>query len=545
MHEIDSQLRGQTPDLVIAPIGVGSFAQAVVTHYKRPNAASKIMSVEPDTAACFWKRRVRGETRSVQSAPTIMAGLDCTTVSEQAWPLLSHGIDVSATVSDFEAHTACQTLHQLGVDAGPCGAAPLAALRRLSAQDKYALGLNKDSVIVLLSTEGLRSYDTPLDVSDNDPVSLTQTLVRIDSANPALSSTPGPGEVSIARFVCSWFEYRDIDAHWIEPVPGRPSVVGVVKGSGDGKRLLLNGHMDTVTLKGYDGDPLEPRIENGKLYGRGSADMKSGLAAQMMAAANTKTSGLAGDVVVTAVADEEFESLGTVNVLDAGWRADAAIVSECTDMQITRAHKGFVWFEIDVLGVAAHGSRPDLGYDAISKAGYVLVELDRYAKRLQSRGAGSIAGPPSVHASLIRGGEEVSSYPANCTITLERRTVGLETPASVQKELEDILQLIAKDIEGFQYKLRSTFSRPAFHMAEDAPLTQLVAKHAASVMGQTPPIVGAPFWTDAALLLDAGIPTILFGPCGVGFHAKEEFVHVDSIVQTCDILTNIARDFCR
>ncbi|KAJ4165474.1 hypothetical protein LMH87_007106 [Akanthomyces muscarius] len=545
MHEIDGQLGEMSPTLVIAPVGVGSFAQSVVAHYKTQHGArSKVMSVEPDTAACLWKRLVRGEETSVQSAPTIMAGLECSTVSESSWPILQQGIDVSATVSDHEAHEACETLHKLGVAAGPCGAASLAALRRLGPEEKSLLGLDKDSVVVLLSTEGLRSYDVPRDVSDDDPVALTRALVRIDSTNPALGSQPGPGETEIAKFICSWFEHRDIDAHWVEPVKGRPSVVGVVKGSGGGKRLLLNGHADTVTLLGYDGDPLDPKIENGKLYGRGSADMKSGLAAQMVAAADIKKLQLAGDVIVTAVADEELESLGTVSVLAAGWRADAAIVSECTDMAITRAHKGFVWLEIDVHGVAAHGSRPDLGYDAIAKSGYVLVALDRYAAELQQREADPAVGPPSAHASLIHGGEEVSSYPAKCTITLERRTVANESPATVEREIRDILDEIAAATPGFKYDLRATFSRPPFHMTEDAALTQLVRKHAERVTHGEPRISGAPYWTDSALLLEAGIPTILFGPRGEGFHAKEEFVYTESIVQTAQILTQIAKEFC-
>ncbi|XWW94939.1 hypothetical protein V2A60_002889 [Cordyceps javanica] len=543
-HEIDQQLGGQSPDLVISPVGVGSFAHSVVTHYRAPGSTCQVMSVEPDTAACLWKRLVRGEETSVHSAPTIMAGLECSTISERSWPVLQKGINVSATVSDFEAHEACETLHQLGVDAGPCGAATLAALRRLSADDKAALGLNESSVVVLLSTEGLRSYDVPRDVSDEDPVDLTRALVGINSANPALGSHPGPGETEIAKFICSWFEHRDIDAHWVEPVKGRPSVVAVVKGRGGGKRLLLNGHIDTVTLEGYDGDPLDPRIDNGKLYGRGSADMKSGVAAQMVTAANVKKRQLAGDVVVTTVADEEFKSLGTVNVLEAGWRADAAIVSECTDMAVVRSHKGFVWLEIDVHGVAAHGSRPDLGYDAIAKSGHVLVELDRYSEQLQRRKADPVVGPPSAHASLIRGGEEVSSYPAKCTITLERRTVPGESPTLVEREIRDILDRVAAATPGFRYDVRVTFHRPPFHMAEDAPLTQLVWKHAKSVTRGEPAIGGAPFWTDCALLLEAGIPSILFGPRGEGFHAKDEFVYTDSIVQTAQILTQLAEEFC-
>lgn len=546
MHEIDGQLGEQSPSLVIAPVGVGSFAQSVVTHYKTQHGPrSKVMSVEPDTAACLWKRLVRGESTSAQSAPTIMAGLECSTVSESSWPVLQQGIDVSATVSDYEAHEACETLHKLGVAAGPCGAASLAALRRLGPDDKSALGLNEDSVVVLLSTEGRRSYDVPRNVSDDDPVALTQALVRIDSSNPALGSKPGPGETTeIAKFICSWLEHRDIDAHWIESVKGRPSVVGVVKGSGGGKRLLLDGHTDTITLLGYDGDALDPKIENGKLHGRGSADMKSGLAAQMVAAANVKQLQLAGDVILTAVADQQLESLGTVNVLEAGWRADAAIVSECTGMAMTRAREGFAWLEIDVHGVAAHGSRPDLGYDAIAKSGYVLVALDCYAAELQRRETDPAVGPPSAHASLIRGGEEECSYPARCTITLERRTVAGESPVTVERELRDVLDEIAAVTPDFRCDLRVTFSRPPFHMAEDAALTQLVRKHAERVTHDETRVTEAAYWTDSALLLEAGIPAILFGPRGEGFHAKDEFVYTDPIVQTTQILTQVAKEFC-
>lgn len=544
MQEIDQQLHGKTPDLVVTPVGVGSFSQSVVTHFKQQGTGSAIMAVEPDTAACLWKRFERNEQTIAKSCPTVMAGLDCATLSAQSWPILQAGVDVSATVSDLEAHRACQTLAAAGISAGPCGAASLAALRRLGPDDKKALGLDETSTVVLLCTEGMRTYDVPRDVSVEDPVELTQALVQINSASPSLGSVPGPGEVDIAKFICGWFEYRDIDAHWIEPVKGRPSVVGVAKGSGGGQRLMFNGHIDTVTLMGYDDDPLSGKIENGKLYGRGAADMKCGVAAQMVAIANAKKAGLRGDVIVTAVADEEFESMGTEHVLEAGWRADAALVNEPTNMEILRSHKGFVWFEVEIFGVAAHGSRPDLGYDAISKAGYFQVELDKYAQRLEQSHTDSIVGPPSVHASMITGGEEVSSYPASCKVTLERRTLGTETPEQVEQELRYILDRLTKEVKGFKYSLKATFSRPAFHMDAEHPFTKLVVKHARTAIGSEPTVTGAPYWTDCALLFDAGIPVLLFGPTGDGLHGKEEWADIASIRQVADALTNIATEFC-
>jgi acetylornithine deacetylase/succinyl-diaminopimelate desuccinylase-like protein len=217
------------------------------------------------------------------------------------------------------------------------------------------MGLKQDSVVVLLCTEGKREYDIPQDVSVEDPASLTQTLVRINSANPSLGL--GPGEVEIARYITAWLEHRDIESHWIAVTEGRPSVVGVVRGSGaaGGRSLMFNGHIDTVTLAGYDGDPLSGSIRDGKIYGRGTADMKGGIAAAMIALSNIKGRGLGlrGDVIFTGVADEEAESIGTEQVLRAGWRSDAAIVNEPTGLDIIHAHKGFVWLEVDIHGLAA------------------------------------------------------------------------------------------------------------------------------------------------------------------------------------------------
>jgi threonine dehydratase len=168
LHEIDEQLGDQQADLVVVPVGVGSFAQAVVSHYKSPTRHSRVLAVEPDTAACLYTSLTKGDPVTIETTTTIMTGLDCGTVSSIAWPVLQAGIDASLTVSDLEAHEACRSLHSMGVSSGPCGSSPLAALRRLSNEEKLALGLNQMSVVVLLSTEGPREYQEPRKVSLND-----------------------------------------------------------------------------------------------------------------------------------------------------------------------------------------------------------------------------------------------------------------------------------------------------------------------------------------------------------------------------------------
>ncbi|RFU33058.1 hypothetical protein B7463_g3293, partial [Scytalidium lignicola] len=545
LREVDNQLGEQNPDLVIVPVGVGSFAQAVVTHFKAADRHSKVMTVEPDTAACLYKSLTRGEPVALETTtPTIMAGLDCGTVSTIAWPLLRAGVDASLTISDYESHEACGLLQSLDISAGPCGAAPLAALRRLTSSDKAALGLNESSVIILLCTEGHKEYHIPSSVSCDDAQSLTQNLVQINSAVPGTGDVRGAGETDIARYISSWLEHRDIETHWLEPTPGRPSIIGVVRGTGNGKSLMMNGHIDTVTVASYDRDPLSGHIQNGKLYGRGAADMKGGVAASLVALAHAKKNRLQGDLIFTGVADEEDLSIGTEQVLEAGWRADAAVVCEPTQEELVIAHKGFAWFEVVIHGIASHGSRFDLGVDAITRAGYFLVELDKYAGQLITGPKHPSLGTGSVHASIIKGGEEAASYPARCSIIIERRTVAGESPDQLKTEMENLLKTAAQNVPGLSYELKVTFSRSAFEIASDHPFVSLVASQIKNVTGNEAKIRSEAFWTDCALLADCGIPVVMYGAIGEGLHAKEEWVDVNSIDTVANTLIGIAREFC-
>ncbi len=374
-----------------------------------------------------------------------------------------------------------------------------------------------------------------------DPIALTAELVAIDSVNPSL--IPGAaGESAIANACAAWLERHGFEVHRLESTPGRPSVVGVARGTGGGKSLMLNGHYDTVTLAGYDGDPLEPRIVDGRLHGRGAFDMKSGVAAMMVAAARATATPLAGDVLVCCVADEEHASLGTAEVLTR-FTADAGIVTEPMLLQPCLSHKGFVWLHVTIHGRAAHGSRYDLGIDAIAKAGHFLAALDAWSKHLTSQPGHPRLGPGSIHASIIQGGEEASSYPASCRIAIERRTVPGETAESVIAELTAILGRLETTVEDFRYTLEPGLVRHPFEADPASDIVQSVLRHAEAVLGRQPDIRAEPFWTDASLLDQAGIPCLLFGVSGEGAHAATEWVDIESIHQTTDILTAVIRDF--
>ena len=357
---------------------------------------------------------------------------------------------------------------------------------------------------------------------------LAAALVRIDSVNPALIAGAA-GEAEIARFVAEWLERAGLEVEVVEPVPGRPSVIGVARGTGGGRALLLNAHLDTVGTQAME-TPFEARVEDGRLYGRGSYDMKGALAAAMLAVADAAARRLAGDVILMAVADEEVASLGTEAVLGRVV-ADAAIVCEPTELQVAIAHRGFAGFEIETHGVAAHGSRPDLGVDAIAKMGHVLVALEELDQRLQAGRRHPLVGTGSLHASLIEGGQEFSSYPARCLLTGERRTLPGETASDIEADL----RAAASDAE-----VRMLFSREPFEVDEGHELVQ-TAITAARASG----IVGVPFWTDAALVAAAGIPSVLFGPAGEGAHAAVEWVDVSSLERCREVYAAVATAVCR
>jgi acetylornithine deacetylase len=358
---------------------------------------------------------------------------------------------------------------------------------------------------------------------------LTADLVRIDSVNPDL--VPGAaGEGEIARFVAAWLEDAGLEVETEEVSPGRFNVVGVARGSGGGRTLLLNAHMDTVGVTGME-EGRGARAENGRLYGRGAYDMKASLAAIMLAGAAAVNAELGGDVLVTAACDEEVASIGSTALAER-LRADAAIVAEPTDERIAIAHKGFAWIEIETEGVAAHGSRPDLGEDAVARMGRVLVGLEALDQALRERAGHPLLGSGSLHASTIEGGREWSTYPESCALRAERRTLPGETRADVEAEAVGLLG----ELQG---SARVTFFREPFEVDEDEEIVALVRDHAGD-----PELVGVPFWADSALFAAAGIPTVLFGPRGEGAHAAVEWVDLESAERCAAVYAAVARDFC-
>jgi acetylornithine deacetylase len=373
-----------------------------------------------------------------------------------------------------------------------------------------------------------------------DPTALLSSLVAIDSVNPSLVPG-GAGEGRVADFVEAWARGEGLQAERLEATPGRPSVLVRARGSGGGRSLLLCGHLDTVGVDGMP-DPHHPRIDGDRLHGRGAYDMKAGVAAALIAAREASRLGLAGDVVVAAVADEEHASLGVQEVLrHVG--ADAAVVTEPTELELVIAHGGFVWSEVEVTGRSAHGSRPQLGVDAIVKTGAVLRELAQLDRSLADR-THPLLGRASVHASTIVGGVERSSYPAHCTLALERRTLPGESGAQVEREVEALLERCRAADPAFIASQRTLLVRDPFEIDADDTLVGVVADAAAEVLGTPARIGGASYWADAAFIAGAGIPAVLFGPGGGGAHAVEEWVSLADTEAVARTLVGVARRVC-
>ena len=368
-------------------------------------------------------------------------------------------------------------------------------------------------------------------------------LVRINSINPSIAADGG-GEAQIADYVAHVLRGLGLDVSTFDSAPGRTTAYGILRGSGGGRSLMLNAHADTVGVEGMV-NPFSAEIRDGRLYGRGAHDMKGSLAAGLGAAKMLVDAGvtLRGNLVVAAVADEEYGSMGTTDLIPR-CRVDAAIVTEPTNLSICLAHKGYVWIDVETSGKAAHGSRFTEGVDAVMRMGRFLAELERLEVALRTGPAHPLVGPPSLHAALINGGTGLSTYAESCRLQVERRTVPGETVERVGAEVQAIVDRLAAGDPSFRATVRTFFSREPFEVAPDAGIVRVLAAASGAVLDAPPAFVGDTPWMDAALLAAAGVETVVMGPTGAGEHSAVEWVDVESVVRTAEILARTAADYC-
>lgn len=372
-----------------------------------------------------------------------------------------------------------------------------------------------------------------------DPTDLARLLVSIPSVNPTLAPG-GAGEAAVAEVAAGLLDAWGFTVTVEEVAAGRPNVVAHL--DGDGPHLLLNGHLDTVGVEGMTIDPWAADLVDGRLVGRGSCDMKGGVAAMMAAGFRLAAHGPRPRLTIALTADEEHASIGMAAFVAGDTPgADLAIVCEPTELTLMPAHKGFVWLDATFRGVAAHGSRPEVGIDAIRHAALYLAALEDHALELSSREAHALLGHGSFHAGTIEGGTAESVYPDLCSLLIERRTMPGETAKQVLADFEAVLGRLAQSESTLDAAIEVTLARPGTEVSESHALVAGLIG-AMKAEGVPPLVEGMTAWVDAAFLNEAGIPAVCFGPGSIEqAHTRDEWVDVTQIARCADVLERFAR----
>jgi acetylornithine deacetylase len=374
-------------------------------------------------------------------------------------------------------------------------------------------------------------------------VETLQKLVQINSVNPGL--VPGnPGEYEIGAYIADVMRTIGLDPQFHEIKPDRVNVVATLRGTGGGKSLMLNGHMDTVGIRGME-RPFSGEIKDGRVYGRGAQDMKGSLAGMLAVfkALSDSNIRLKGDLVFAGVADEEYRSIGTEALIQTV-KTDAAIVTEPTGLDICLAHRGFCLFEFKTVGRAAHGSRYQDGVDANIHMGRILKELDNLSHSLLKAPAHPLLGPPSLHVPVIKGGSELFVYSDRCKISVERRTLPGEVREDIMKEMDSLLLRLTANDRTFQASVKPILYREPYEISPDSEIVELISKATEQVLGRPPGHIGHYWWEDSALIAEKGTETVIFGPKGEGIHSHEEWVDIQSVIDFAEIITHIAIQYC-
>lgn len=387
-------------------------------------------------------------------------------------------------------------------------------------------------------------------VSGEELIGLTSDMIRI----PSYAGVPQQ-ETEVARYIKAFFDGEGIDCHLEEVEDGRCNVIARLHGTGGGKSLLLNGHMDTVEPNDME-HALEPWMVGNLLYGRGASDMKGPVAAMMGAMAAIKRAGISlkGDLIFTGVLDEEHNSIGTIDLLEKGIRADGAIVGEPTALQVCIAHRGLEWYEFHFIGKTVHGGRQSEGINAISKAVAFINALDRELIPMVTARKHPILEGATVNYGVIHGGTQLSTVAGDCRLYVDRRFLPEERYEDVEREFQTLIKRLSDEDPDFHCTMRVTeesamkegYVHQAMEISAEHPLVEILCRACEESLGRPVSKTLFPAWTDGALLSGYGnIPTVVMGPGLIEVcHSKEEHIPVEQLAQGCISYALSAMEFC-
>ena len=386
-------------------------------------------------------------------------------------------------------------------------------------------------------------------VSQEELNNLISDLVKIPSTPDSENY-----EKDVAEFIYEFFQNEGIESKLQKVKDERPNVVAKIKGTGEGKSLMLTGHMDTVPAYDMDIEPFSGEIRDGKIFGRGSVDMKGPLACMILALVAIKRADikLKGDLIFVGVIEEEYKSFGTEYLVKNGPKADAAIVGEPTKLDIAAGHRGLEWLEITIEGKTAHGGTASEGINAISKAAKFINKVEEELLPQFAERTHDLIGPPTLNFGVIKGGTQPSSVAGECKIQIDRRWTPLETLDQVFADLNGIIKELQKEDKDFKASVKripsnmATMDHKPMEISLDHPLVKKLQKATETIRKKKADIISFPGWTDASLISNfANIDTVVFGPGDISCaHSEVEYIDYKEAYQGFLIYSLIALDFC-
>ena len=376
--------------------------------------------------------------------------------------------------------------------------------------------------------------------SDDEILATLQDVVAIDSVNPALPGG-GSGETGMVEYLGAFFDAADIPYELSEVLPGRSNIIARLEGHDADRAILFECHMDTASIEVMTIPPFEPHIRDGMLYGRGSCDTKAGGVGMIHAMKRLHEAGVRPPqtVLYAGAVDEEFLMRGSRHMAQH-LEVAVAVIAEPTDLEVIRAHKGIVRFDIVVNGKAAHSSKPDLGVNAISKMARLILRIEEEMGAAHAGKSDPLLGAPTMNIGTVDGGAQVNFVPDRCQVSVDNRILPSETPEEVIGAFEAILARARAEDDELDVAMQApSFACAAMGTTEDAAIVKRSAAACREVLGDTV-IAGVPYGTDAGPFSDRGVPAVVLGPGSIDqAHGAVEWVECEQVLRASEIYQHI------